>query len=109
MAGRIVELDARDWHAPGSNAQWIAAVEEGKVLYFPKMGFELSAAEIALLKPELLAPGVRNISWDAQRGLKGVAGDNGVQSTVTQLVSRFAQHATALVHGLFPAYAAHLR
>src|SRR5256885_5646106 len=109
MQDRIVELGARDWQAPGSDPQWIAAVENGKVLYFPKLAFPLSGDELALLKPQLLARGVRNISWDAQRGLKGVAGDANTQATVTQLVSRFARQATALVHGLFPAYAPHLR
>ena len=109
MQGRIVELGVRDWSAPGSDAQWITAVEDGKVLYFPRLAFELSGGERALLKPELLAPGVRNISWDTQRGLKGVAGTEAVQNAVTSMVSRFASQATALVHGLFPAYAPHLR
>ena len=109
MHERIVELAGTDWHAPGSDAQWIADVEDGKVLYFPKLSFDLSAQERELLKPQLLAPGVRNISWDAQRGLKGAAGDEATQTAVTQLVSRFASHATALVNGLFPAYATHLR
>jgi hypothetical protein len=109
MQDRIVEIDVRDWRAPGSDPKWIAAVEDGKVLYFPKLAFELTPQERALVKPELLAEGVRNISWDAQRGLKGVAGDEKVQTAVTQLVSRFASQATQLVHQLFPAYAAHLR
>jgi hypothetical protein len=109
MQDRILELDACDWRAPGSDPKWIEAVEDGKVLYFPQLAFEVSQRERELLKPELLAPGVRNISWDAQRGLKGVAGDESVQGAVTELVSRFASQATALVHGLFPAYAQHLR
>ena len=109
MQDRIVELGATDWHAPGSDPKWIEAVEDGKVLYFPRLAFELSADERSLLKPELLAEGVRNISWDAQRGLKGVAGDDKVQAVVGELVSRFASQATQLVHGLFPAYAPHLR
>ncbi|HUR87475.1 MAG TPA: Kdo hydroxylase family protein [Ramlibacter sp.] len=109
MRDRIVELGVRDWHAPGSDPQWIAAVEDGKVLYFPQLAFCLSNDEGALLRPELLAPGVRNISWDKQRGLKGVAGDGKVQAAVTGLVSRFALQATALVHGLFPAYTSNLR
>jgi hypothetical protein len=109
MQGRIVELDARDWHAPGTDPKWIEAVEDGKVLYFPKLAFELTPAEREIVKPELLAKGVRNISWDRERGLKGVAGDERVQVAVAQLVSRFASNATALVHGLFPAYAVHLR
>lgn len=109
MQDRIVELDARDWRAPGSDPKWIEAVEDGKVLYFSRLAFELTDGERAQLKPELLAEGVRNISWDAQRGLKGVAGDEPVRAAVEALVSRFASQATALVHQLFPAYAAHLR
>jgi hypothetical protein len=109
MQDRIVELDARDWRAPGCDPKWIAAVEDGQVLYFPRLAFELASDEQALLKPELLAEGVRNISWDSQRGLKGAAGDEHVQATVTQLMSRFASQATSLVHQLFPAYAPHLR
>jgi hypothetical protein len=109
MLDRIVEVGSRDWHAPGSDAAWIEAVEAGKVLYFPGLAFDLSAEEKALLRPELLAAGVRNISWDAQRGLKGVAGDEKAQAQVTGLVSRFAAQATALINGLFPAYSQHLR
>lgn len=109
MQDRIVELHARDWHAPGTDPKWIEAVEDGKVLYFSQLAFELSDGERALLKPELLAEGVRNISWDKQRGLKGAAGDEKVQAAVQELVSRFASHATQLVTQLFPAYAPHLR
>lgn len=109
MNERIVEIAASDWQRLGSDPHWIEAVEDGKVLYFPRLAFELSAQERSLLKPELLAEGVRNISWDAQRGLKGVAGDATVQAQVRELVARFASHATQLVHQLFPAYAPHLR
>jgi hypothetical protein len=109
MQDRIVELDARDWRAPGCDPKWIEAVEDGKVLYFPRLAFELAEGERALLKPELLAQGVRNISWDTGRGLKGVAGDPPVHSAVHQLMSRFVSQATSLVTQLFPAYAQHLR
>jgi hypothetical protein len=109
MQDRIVELGATDWLAPGCDPKWIEAVEDGKVLYFPRLAFELTGEERGLLKPELLAEGVRNISWDPQRGLKGVAGDEKVQAAVGELVSRFASQATQLVHQLFPAYAPHLR
>jgi hypothetical protein len=109
MKDRIVEIDARDWRAPRRDPAWIAAVENGKVLYFPKLAFELAPEERAHLKPELLAGAVRNISWDPQRGLRGVAGDARVQATVQAAVSRFASQAAALAHHLFPAYAPYLR
>jgi hypothetical protein len=109
MQRRIVELDARDWHAPGSDPKWIEAVEDGKVLYFPRLAFKLTSADREIVRPELLAEGVRNISWDSQRGLKGVAGDDKVQTQVKELVSRFALQARQLVGQLFPAYAPHLR
>jgi hypothetical protein len=109
MQGRIVELAARDWRDPGSDPRWIEALEDGKVLYFPQLAFELTDQERALLEPELLAEGVRNISWDTQRGLKGVAGDRPVQMAIDQLMSRFVSRATSLIAQLFPAYAPHLR
>src|SRR2546421_11100857 len=94
---RIVEISGRNWRAPGCDPKWIEAVEDGKVLYFPQLAFELSDEERTLLQPELLAEGVRNISWDTQRGLKGVAGGEGAQRIVEALMSRFVSQATSLV------------
>jgi hypothetical protein len=79
------------------------------VLYFPRLAFELFEGEKLLLRPELLAEGVRNISLDGHRALKGAAGDATVQAAVAQLMARFRSQAKQLVHGLFPAYAPHLR
>jgi hypothetical protein len=105
----IVSVDLADWSAAASQARWIDAVEAGQVLYFPRLAFGLSAAEQALLDPALLAPGVRNISLDAQGRLKGVAGAADVQAAVAALMGRFAVQARVLVRGLFPAYDEHLR
>lgn len=109
MDSRILTLDAERWEAPGSDTAWIAAVEEGKVLFFPRLGFPLTPAEQGLLKPELLEAGTRNISWSPDRGLKGVAGGPAVQAAVGLVLQRFSAQARALVTGLFPAYAPHLR
>lgn len=109
MDSRIVTVEVADWASPGSDPAWIDAVEDGKVLFFPRMAFGLSAAEQALLKPELLAEGTRNISWSVERGLKGVAGGPAVETAVQQLLQRFTGQALALATGLFPAYAPHLR
>jgi hypothetical protein len=109
MERRILVLDSADWLAPGFDERWIEAVEDGKVLYFPRLGFPLSAQEQALLRPDLLRQGVRNISLDATGELKGVAGEPAVQATARALMARFAAGARGLVQALFPAYAAHLR
>lgn len=105
----IVTSDLGDWSAATSDARWIEAVESGKVLHFPRLAFVLSPAEQALLRPQLLAEGVRNISLDAHGKLKGVAGGDLVEQAVAGLMARFTAQARSLVRGLFPAYDAHLR
>src|SRR4051794_6380328 len=109
MESRVVTLDSVDWFSPGFDARWIEALEDGKVLYFPRLGFPLSAQEQALLRPDLLRQGVRNVSLDASGELKGVAGEHAVQATAKALMARFAASARGLVESLLPAYAAHLR
>jgi len=105
----IVGIELSDWSAAASQARWITAVEAGQVLHFPRLAFGLSLGEQALLRPELLAEGVRNIRFDTRRGLKGVAGGPEVEAAVAALMARFAGQARALVRGLFPAYDAYLR
>lgn len=105
----ILTLGLQDWSAAAGDRGWIAAAEAGQVLYFPRLAFSLSAAEQALLRPGLLADGVRNISLDGEGRLKGVAGGAQVERCVLPLVSRFAVQARNLVRGLFPAYDAHLQ
>lgn len=109
MRDPVVELPLADWFGATANATWVAAVEAGQVLYFPRLAFTLDANEAQLLRPQLLADGSRNISLDAQGQLKGAAGDAAVQSTVAGLMGRFATQARALVRGMFPAYDASLR
>lgn len=109
MESQLVELDLTDWGAATPNEAWIAALEAGKVLYFPRLGFEVLPEERQLLSPEVLAPKVRNISLDAQGRLKGVAGDEARQRAVAAMVGRFRAQAQQLIHGLLPHYTPALR
>jgi hypothetical protein len=109
MENPILLLDSADWRTPGFDPRWIEAVEAGKVLYFPRLAFPLSAQEQGLLRPDLLKPRVRNISLDAGGRVKGVAGEPPVLASATRLMARFGAHAIGLVNALFPAYGAHLR
>ena len=53
MESQIVEIDATDWRAVQGNDAWTAALEAGKVLYFPRLGFELLPNERPLLRPDI--------------------------------------------------------
>ena len=108
MTSQIFTVDAVSWR-PESEPQAIQALEDGKVLYFPRLDFALSPQEQSLLRPALQAEGARNISLDAQGRLKGVTGDAAVQAAAGALISRFSANATSLVNSLFPDYAAFLR
>lgn len=109
MASQLVELDLADWAGAAPNAAWIAALEAGKVLYFPRLAFQLLPSEQKLLDPALLAEGVRNISLDGDGKLKGVAGDEATQQAVSAMVARFRSQARQLIDGLLPQYSPALR
>ncbi|MDL9998167.1 Kdo hydroxylase family protein [Variovorax sp. J22P240] len=109
MESQLVELDLAAWSGAVPNEAWIAALEAGKVLYFPRLGFELLPKERALLSPAVLSPDVRNISLDANGRIKGVAGDEERQRAVAAMVGRFRAQAQQLIHGLLPHYTPALR
>jgi hypothetical protein len=109
METQLVELDLADWNGAAPNEAWIAALEAGKVLYFPRLGFDVLPEERALLSPAVLSPDVRNISLDANGRLKGVAGDENMQRAVAAMVGRFRTQAQQLIHGLLPHYTPALR
>ena len=109
MDNQLVELDLADWSAAVPNEAWIAALEAGKVLYFPRLAFELLDGEDALLTPALLSPDVRNISLDANGQIKGVVGGAEVKRAAAAMVGRFRAQAQQLVQGLRPHYTEALR
>ncbi len=109
MDAQLLELDLADWHAAASDPQWIAALERGQVLYFPRLAFTLLAEEGALLTPAVLSPKARNISLDAQGQLKGAAGDADAQRALRAMLVRFQTQAQQLIHGLLPDYKPALR
>ena len=71
-ASSIVELPLDDWSAAHSDPQWTAALEAGKVLFFPHLAFHVDASEQALFRPDILSPKSRNISLDAEGHLKAL-------------------------------------
>lgn len=110
---QIIEVTQADWHGQGLSVPretLRAALERGKVLYFPNLRFATDGGEAALLDPALADPQRKNISLEPVGGaLRGVVGDAVTQSAVRALVARYQANARALANGLFPEYRDKLR
>ena len=72
---QIVEIDATDWEGVPSRPEWTAALEAGKVLFFPHLRFDFLPAERGFLRADIRDPKSRNISLNVDGTLKGAAGD----------------------------------
>jgi hypothetical protein len=106
MTGVLEEIDIRDWRQPaasdGSDA--VAALEAGRVLFFPRLAFDLSESERAFLTPSVLAKS-KNVSFNpANGGLGGTSLTGQAQEELGRMMSRFAESARQLLEGLLPTY-----
>ncbi|TFW09824.1 3-deoxy-D-manno-oct-2-ulosonic acid (Kdo) hydroxylase [Oxalobacteraceae bacterium OM1] len=109
MEQQILTIDSDAWQVAAPRDEWIAAVEAGKVLYFPRLAFRLSDAERRFLTPDIRDPKTRNISLDASGRLKGAVGDAASQQELAAMIGRFRSQARALIDSLLPHYSAALR
>ena len=109
MNSPIIEVDIADWRLVASRAEWTAAVEAGRVLYFPRLGFALQPDEQALLSADMLHPKSRNVSLGSDGVLKGAGGSADEQRRLAAMVGRFRQQALQLVDALLPEYRGQLR
>ena len=105
----VLTLDQTDWHADALNPSAVAALEAGKVLFFPHLSFELDATEQKLLTPSVLDPKARNISLGSDGLLKGALGDAATIKIMTAMVARFQTQSRDLIEQLLPHYRAALR
>ncbi|QDZ28840.1 Kdo hydroxylase family protein [Noviherbaspirillum sp. UKPF54] len=109
MEQQILEIDGADWQIGAPQDAWIHALEAGKVLYFPRLGFRLTEQEKRFLTPEIRDPKTRNISLDANGALKGATGDAATQKELAAMIGRFRTQAQTLIHSLLPRYTSALR
>jgi hypothetical protein len=107
MESQIIEIDMARVGARG--AELIAALEAGKVLYFPDFGFAARPEERALFTPEIRDPKSRNISLAPDGRLKGAAGDAQAQAALAGMIGRFRDQAESLLDALVPRYREHLK
>ncbi|AHG22335.1 3-deoxy-D-manno-oct-2-ulosonic acid (Kdo) hydroxylase family protein [Chania multitudinisentens RB-25] len=101
----VITLPHQDWSdVPLASIDAVAALEQGKVLFFPHLAFNLSEAEKKLLTPELVDPKRKNISYQPeQQKLTGVALADKYEM-VQKLLARHHQACQALIISVLPEY-----
>jgi len=109
MESGVVQMEGNNWQRMQGTDAERAALEAGKVLFFPHLGFTLQPEERTLLRPDVRDVGARNISLNVDGRLKGAAGDAATQTLLAGMIGRYRQQALALVHGLLPHYIPALR
>ena len=106
----LYTLTTSSWTEPFSTVEQesaITALENGKILYFPNLSFEFSAAEQALLTPDVLSPGFKNISFNPKNGqIKGTAEaqEKSLLDLTTLLMVRFFNNSRFLLNNIIPHY-----
>ncbi|PVZ85012.1 3-deoxy-D-manno-oct-2-ulosonic acid (Kdo) hydroxylase [Serratia sp. S1B] len=101
----IMTLPYQNWDmAPSPSENAVAALEQGKVLFFPHLAFALSDSEKTLLTPDLVDPKRKNISYQPeQQKLTGVAIAT-EQQAVQKLLMRHHLACKQLVDAILPEY-----
>lgn len=79
-------------------------VESGGVLCFPRLPFEFTPAERALLERDVASGKAKNISLRTNDELRGAVDDAEVQRVLKAMVLRFRTQAVDLASRLFPHY-----
>jgi hypothetical protein len=99
-------LPLRDWSGPYDaevKARALAALEQGGVLFFPKLAFQLSEGEKRFLDASVSDGRSKNISLDHTTGklqASALKGDHARE--LAAMIERFGSQATCLVHDLLP-------
>ena len=108
----IVQLAINVWSVSEGAAELLAidALEAGKVLFLPLLGFDIRPDERRFLSTRWSDGKSKNIYLRGkERRLRGAAGDPQDLAGMAGMLERFGNQAQQLVHGLFPQYVPHLK
>jgi hypothetical protein len=105
----LEEFDIGEWSAPmtaETQRRAADALESGKVLFFPRLGFPMDADERRLFSAELARGDRKNITLDPKTGTcHGTELEGPAKARLEELMQRFAAQATHFVETLIPTYA----
>jgi hypothetical protein len=103
------EFDIASWSGPfaaETRARAQQALEHGRLLYFPRMPFQLSNSETEFLDGALTDGKAKNISLDHTSGrLQGTSATGERAERLAAMIERFGAGATRFVKDLLPNYA----
>ena len=107
---RQIDLTAWDQPLPGvDHTALTQALENGQVVYFPRLRFELLQEEQQFLTPEISGKS-KNVSYDSGTGnLSGVAEGLHGSPQLRDMLARYARYAQGLLLQHFAQYAGALR
>jgi hypothetical protein len=105
----LEESPIRAWtgpFAPEDQARALAALESGRVIFLPKLPFQIGKDEQDFLDPSIVAADRKNISLDPGAATcDATLLPPGDSARLAAMMERFARQAQALITGLIPAYA----
>jgi hypothetical protein len=99
-------IDIQDWQPRLDTAhsqQAILALEQGKVLHLPSLGFAMQDNEQRFYSPEWLSGKRKNISLEGT-GVRGATAAPEVLALLGSMIGRYAAHSASLINSLFPGY-----
>ncbi len=108
----LLTLGGDDWQTEfdaSLQQQAVDALENGQVIYFPKLCFELSDLERHLSAPRYVDPKRKNIHWDPIKNkLGGTLCSWEDRQYLEQLFKRYTSQTERLICHLLPSYEPHL-
>lgn len=88
--------------------QLALALEQGKVLHLPRLGFAMSDEEQLFYSTEWLSGKRKNISLEGNE-VRGASGSPELLALLGTMIGRYATQSASLINKLFPRYTRHLK
>jgi 3-deoxy-D-manno-oct-2-ulosonic acid (Kdo) hydroxylase len=104
-------LEIEHWQPaiePGLSERLALSLEQGKVLYLPRLHFALLHDEQAFFSPQWLSGKRKNISLEGSE-VRGATGSAQLLGQLGAMIGRYCEHSSTLINGLFPGYTAQVR
>ena len=98
----LEEIGITNWTQPAP--QVVEALETGKVLFAPRLPFDLSAQERTFLSPACLDGKSKNVSYRPQNDALGGASPAADRGALKAMLRRYFESSSALLDALCPDY-----